>query len=256
MMRWSQEAQRVLETRHPQSPGLSRGNMVDSDLDTVSGDCLSCSDTNEVSVWTACKKCRKRVRGSCKLSKGSDWMEAQMKTIGDNCQDVWGHDHKIVRTKWKHALVDDCTSFEMRRMATRTNQLLHLAEATGSKIYSRESEVEAQDQQRPWSSPWNSSTPVTTDVMRRGQPRLWWVSKAYTWAMLSGIQKYWQVWAWSHSVLGVLNSGEHWDYHNPFKGGALWISHSMQCLLIVHQYVSAGGLRAPIKVQDEVTQEV
>ena len=69
--------------------GSSRGNMADSDLDTASGDCLPCSDTNEVSVLTAWKKYRKRVRTSCKLSKGRDWMEAQMKRIVDSHQDVW-----------------------------------------------------------------------------------------------------------------------------------------------------------------------
>ena len=46
--------------------------MADSYLDTASGDCLSCSDTDEVSAWTAQKRYRKRVRASCKLSKGSD----------------------------------------------------------------------------------------------------------------------------------------------------------------------------------------
>ena len=56
-----------------------------------------------------------------------------MKRIGGNHQDVWGHDHKIIRTEWKCALPKDNTSFEMRRMTTRTDQLLHIAEATGSK---------------------------------------------------------------------------------------------------------------------------
>ena len=73
--------------------------MADSDLDTASGDCLSCFDTDDVSVWTAQRKYIKRVRESCKLSKGSDWMEMQMKRIRDSCQDVWGLDHKIVRTE-------------------------------------------------------------------------------------------------------------------------------------------------------------
>ena len=67
-----------------------------------------------------------------------------MKRIGDSHKDVWGHGHKIIRTKWKCTLVDNCNSFKMRRMATRTDQLLHIAEATGSKIYTRESEAEAQ----------------------------------------------------------------------------------------------------------------
>ena len=69
-------------------------------------------------------------------------METQMKRIGDSCQDVWGHDKKIVRTEWKCTLAEDHTSFEMRRTTTRTDQLLCIAEATGSKIYTRESEAE------------------------------------------------------------------------------------------------------------------
>ena len=39
----------------------SRGNVDDSDMDTASGDCISCSDIDEVSVQTAHKKYRKRV---------------------------------------------------------------------------------------------------------------------------------------------------------------------------------------------------
>ena len=67
-----------------------------------------------------------------------------MKRIKDSHQDVWGQDHKIIRTKRKCILADDHTSFEMRRMPTRTDQLLHIDEATGSKICTRESEVEVQ----------------------------------------------------------------------------------------------------------------
>ena len=118
--------------------------MDDSDMDTASGDCLSCSDTDEVSIQTTQKKYRKRVRASCKLSKGSNWMEAQMSSIGDSHQDIWGHDHKIIGTEQKCSLVEDCTSFEMRKMTTRTDQLLHIAEATGSNVYTKESEAETQ----------------------------------------------------------------------------------------------------------------
>ena len=87
--------------------GLSRGNMADSDLDINPGDCLSCSDTDEVSIQTAQKRYRKRVRASCKLSKGSEWMEAQMKRIRDSHQDKWGHDLAIIRLDWKCTLAED-----------------------------------------------------------------------------------------------------------------------------------------------------
>ena len=56
---------------------------------------------------------------------------------------TWGgNNHKIVRTEWKHTLVEDSTSFEMCKMTTGTDQLLCIAEATGSKIYTRESGTE------------------------------------------------------------------------------------------------------------------
>ena len=94
--------------------GLSKGNMANSDLDMASGDCISCYDTEDISMWTTQKKYRKRVIASCKLSKGSDWTETQMKRIGDSNQEVWGHDHKIIRTEQKCTVAEDCTSFEMR----------------------------------------------------------------------------------------------------------------------------------------------
>ena len=80
---------------------------MDSDLDTASGDCLSCSDTNEISMRRACKKYSKRVRASCKLSKDMDWTDTQIKRIEGCHQEVWGHNHEIIRAKWKCALADD-----------------------------------------------------------------------------------------------------------------------------------------------------
>ena len=64
-----------------------------------------------------------------------------MKRIWNSHQDVWGHDHKIVRTEWKCAVAEDCTSFKMRRMTIQLDQLFCIAEAIGSKIYTRESEL-------------------------------------------------------------------------------------------------------------------
>ena len=73
-----------------------------------------------------------------------DWAKAvsgwklSYKRINDSHQNVWGHDHESVRTEWKHTLSEDHNSFEMQKMTVRTDQLLCIAEATGSKIYTRE----------------------------------------------------------------------------------------------------------------------
>ena len=83
----------------PSDSVSSRENVYDSDMETVSGDCISCSDTDEVSIQTAHKKYQKMVWASCGLRKGSLWMEAQLKRISNSHQDVWGHGQKSVRTE-------------------------------------------------------------------------------------------------------------------------------------------------------------
>ena len=85
-------------------------------LDTISGDCIMCSDTDEVSIQTVPKKYQRRVRASCKLKKGNIWTEVQLKRSNDSCQDVWRHDHEIVRPEWKCALAEDHNSFEIGKM--------------------------------------------------------------------------------------------------------------------------------------------
>ena len=87
------------------------------------------------------KKYRKRVWTSCRLSKSNLWTETQQKRINNSCH-VWGNDNKIIRTELKCVLAEDHTSFEMQIMTTRMNQLLCITEATGSKIYTKQSEAE------------------------------------------------------------------------------------------------------------------
>ena len=52
------------------------------------------------------------------------------------------HDHECIQAEWDCALVEDCSSFDMHRMTVRTDQLLHIATATDSQIYTRDSEAE------------------------------------------------------------------------------------------------------------------
>ena len=115
------------------------GIMAESNLDMASGDCLSCSDTDDVSMQTAQKKFRKRVRVSCKLNEGSDWTESQMKELGTAINMYGAMITRLLGQSGNVLLVEDYTSSEMRQMMTRTDQLLYIAEATGSKIYTRES---------------------------------------------------------------------------------------------------------------------
>ena len=121
----------------------SRENVANSDMESASGDCLTCSDTDEVTIWSTHKKYRRRVQASCSLGKGSLLSEAQLKWVGNSCQAMWGHNHEIIRTEWDCDLEEDHNSFEMHKMTVRTDQLHCIAEATNSKIHTRELEAKA-----------------------------------------------------------------------------------------------------------------
>ena len=124
----------------------SKEDVANSDMDTTSRDCITCSDTDEVTIWTSWKKHQKRVWASYRLSKDSLWTEAQLKWISDSCQAVWGHNHESIQREWDHTLTEDHNSFEMHRMMVRTNQLLCIAVASNSQIYTRDSEAKAHSQ--------------------------------------------------------------------------------------------------------------
>ena len=61
---------------------------------------------------------------------------------------MWRHNHESIHIEWDYALVEDHNSFEMCRMTVRTDQLLHIAVATGSQIYTRDLEAKAHGQAR------------------------------------------------------------------------------------------------------------
>ena len=174
-----------------------------------------------------------------------------MKRIGDSCQDIWGHDHKIVRTEWKQALVEDHTSFEMKRMMTRTDQLLCIAKATGSKIYTRESAVGTCGQAK--------ALVLSLKQFHANFYRLY--EKGITRAMVIHQGLYSSNDFWHPNILASVGlksfcswcfkiERENQDNCYPPQRDALQISHSMQHLLGICQYVCEGGLRASIKVQD------
>ena len=112
-------------------------------MEAVSRDCVTCSDTDEVTIRTTHKKYWKRVWASCHLDKGNLWSEAQLKWISDSHQAMWGHDQEVIRMDQDCTLKEDHNSFEMHQMTVRTDQLLYIAEATDTKVYTCELEAEA-----------------------------------------------------------------------------------------------------------------
>ena len=110
---------------------------ADSGPESATGDCLMFSDTEEAVINSTHKKFWKKVWVSCSIAKGCLWYE-----IGDNCHTAWGTDHEVIKTEWDLTLMEDCSSFEVNKMTTRTNQLLWIKEATSSKIHPCELEAE------------------------------------------------------------------------------------------------------------------
>ena len=122
--------------------GESQTSTTDSDQESVTGDCLTCSDTEEAAVKIAHKTFYKKVQASYRLSRWGLWKVPQMAWIGKSHQAVWGSIFGVVWTEWKLTLDKDYRSFEVNKMTLQTDQLLHIKEATGVKnIYPREPEA-------------------------------------------------------------------------------------------------------------------
>ena len=54
---------------------------------------------------------------------------------------MWGHNHEGFQVEQDCAVAEDCDSFEMHRMTVRTDQLLCIAVATDSQIYTQDWEA-------------------------------------------------------------------------------------------------------------------
>ena len=76
-----------------------------------------------------------------------------------------GQDHESLQVEQDCAPVEDCNSIEMHRMMVRTDQLLCIAVATNSQIYTKDSEAKpiaetiphytiTISMKREWLGPW------------------------------------------------------------------------------------------------------
>ena len=164
MMGLWQEAQRVLEIRSHWAQNC-QGRMWLTLMWTQPPETVS--HAHRKGGCTNCLQKYQKVQASCRLSKGSLWTEAQLKRIGNSCQYVWGHDHKSIRTEQDCGLAGDHNSFEMWKMMVRTDQLLCIAKATGSKITPETQRPKPMAGWRLWYCCWNNTVPTITNSMKR-----------------------------------------------------------------------------------------
>ena len=117
---------------------------ADSSPESTTGDCLTCSDTEEAAIHSCHKKFWKKVQASHSISKGCLWSEAQLKWNGDSHHAVWESNYEVIKTEQELSLKEDHHSFEVNKMTDRADQLFHIKEATHSKIHTWESETGVQ----------------------------------------------------------------------------------------------------------------
>ena len=172
-----------------------RENAANSDLELASGNCLTCSDMEEVAIRKAQKRFQKRVQASCSIVRGCLWSEAQVRWIKDSCQAIWNSDHEVIQTEQLIALEEDHTSFKVNRMTIQTEQLLWTKETTHSKVYAWESEAGVHGQKKTLiQSLTQQSMPVSTDYMKRVWLGSWLASKSYIQVMSLDAPTFQPVW--------------------------------------------------------------
>ena len=142
-------------------------------------------------------------------------------------------------------------------MATRTDQLICIAKATGSKIYTRESEVGAQGKVK--------ALVLSLKQIHAQYYRLYKKGPTKAMVCLQGLHSSDAFWHLNMSSSVSLKSFCPWCLN--FKGNTETIVTHLRMvhyrlaivcndLLIICQHVSAGSPGTLIKVQDKVTQEV
>ena len=157
----------------PKSGSKSQTSTADSNQESVTGDCLSCSDTEEAAVKSSHKNFCKKVQASCRLARWGLWKVAQMAQISKCHQTAWGSDYRVVKTEWELALNEDYSSFKVNKIVVQTNQLLCIKEATDAKISILSSMMpRSKGERRPWCSHWSSCMHVS-GCMRRAWPVPW-----------------------------------------------------------------------------------
>ena len=122
---------------------------ANSDQESVTGDCLTCSDTEEATVKSTHKKFHKKVWASCRLTRQGLQKMVQMAQIGKSHQTVWWSNYRVVKTEWELAFNEDYGSFKVKKMMVWTDQLLCIKKATDMKnIYPWEHEAEVQGKKK------------------------------------------------------------------------------------------------------------
>ena len=102
-------------------------------------DCLTCLDTEDATVKSACKKFHERVWASCSPTKQGLWKSAQLEQIRNNCNTMWGSDYETIKTEWDLTFDKDPSSFHVSKMVVCTNHLLRIKVATNMRnIYTQE----------------------------------------------------------------------------------------------------------------------
>ena len=110
---------------------------------SMGDDCLTCSDTKEAAVRSACKRFCKKVQALCSPGKQGIWKDTELEQIKNNCNIVWGSDYEVIKTKWDLTLDRDPNSLEVWEMMVCTDELFQIKVAINVRnIYPQEHKVD------------------------------------------------------------------------------------------------------------------
>ena len=109
-------------------------SVTDSSPESVSGDdCFTCSDTEDATVNSACKKFHQKVWAFCSPTKQGLWKDAQLEKIRNNHKNVRGSDYEAIKTEQDLTLDRDPSSFEVGGMMVPIDELIWIKAATSAR---------------------------------------------------------------------------------------------------------------------------
>ena len=173
----STEEHDSLDNTHQSGDGSTqdelRENAADSDLESASSDCPSCSDMEKLAIRKAQKRFWKRVWASCSIVRGSLSLKAQVKQIKDIHQAIWDSDLKIVRTESWSLSRRITPPLKWIEWPPKLNNYLGSKRPPTLKSTHGSQRPRSMVGRRPLCNLWNNSKPTSTYSMKRVQHGQW-----------------------------------------------------------------------------------
>ena len=187
------------------SDSKSQETAINFDSESGTGDCLTCSDTEEAAFKSAYQKFHKKAWASWRLIRQGLWKVAQLAQIKESHQTVWGA--TTVWSKQSGNLLSRKTIALLKwtRWQSRPTNCSKSRRPLTQNICHWEHEADVHRKKKTLVQLLGQFQPTSTSCTKRAWPMPWLACRDFIWVMSLSSQTFLPLWGQSLSAFGVLS---------------------------------------------------